>query len=318
MTAISEDSAPGPSARARASLGTSDRVDAGASRRLARAKRRRKLAFLGVVPFLAYLAVFLGVPTITVAWQALHSDSGQLTLKNIDTALHGIWLEGFIKSLQLSAISAGIAAAVGMLATVALASSRNEFLRRVSTTGAGVFANAGGVPLAFSFVATLGAAGIITSMLTDVGFNLTASGFRLDTISGVVIVYLYFLIPVMVLVMLPPVEALKREWFEAAANLGARRWQYWRHVGGPVLWPPFLAAFLLLFADAFAAYATAEALTDGQIPISPIQLGSLLNGNVVAGETHLGDAIGLGMIVVIVVAGAGYVLLQRKGARWLR
>jgi putative spermidine/putrescine transport system permease protein len=299
--------------------GALEEAPAAAGRSRSRAFRRRLLDYLGVVPFFAYLAIFLAVPTVTIAWNAFLDDHGHFTLSNISASLHGVWLLGYEQSLQLAAISAGIAAVVGMLATVALGASREDgFLRRFATTGSGVFANTGGIPLAFSFVATLGLTGIITKILTDIGFNPYDHGFSLYTMTGIVIVYLYFLIPVMVLVMLPPVDALRREWYEAASNLGAKRWQYWRYIGIPVLWSPFLAAFLLLFVDAFAAYATAEALSGGFIALTPIQIGSLLNGNVLANEGNLGDALGLGMIVVIIVVAAAYVFLQRRAARWLR
>ena len=55
-------------------------------------------------------------------------------------------------------------------------------------------------------------------------------------------------------------------------------------MGGPGLLPAFLGCVLLLFGSAFSAYATAEALTSGSVPLTAIQIGSFLNGNVLAGE----------------------------------
>ena len=80
---------------------------------------------------------------------------------------------------------------------------------------------------------------------------------------------MYFQIPLMVLVILPALEGLRPAWREAAANLGARTWQYWRYVGGPVLMPSFLGCVLLLFGSALSAYATAQALTSGTHPADP-------------------------------------------------
>jgi len=174
------------------------------------------------------------------------------------------------------------------------------------------------VPLAFLFIATLGSSGLATKWLTDLGFNPYQHGFSLYSLSGVIVVYLYFQIPLMVLVILPALEGLRPSWREAAANMGARTWQYWRHVGGPVLFPSFLGCLLLLFGSAFSAYATAEALSGGTIALTPIQIGALLNGNVLAGKENLGYALGLIMVVIIAIVMFIYAILQRRAARWLR
>jgi len=174
------------------------------------------------------------------------------------------------------------------------------------------------VPLAFLFIATLGSAGTVTGWLTRIGFDPYAHGFNLYTFSGIVIVYMYFQIPLMVLVILPAMGGLRPAWREAAHNLGARSWQYWRYVGGPVLLPSFLGCVLLLFGSAFAAYATAEALTSGSVALTPIQIGQFLNGNVIAGQQNVGKALGLGMIVIIAIIMVLHAMLQRRAARWLQ
>jgi putative spermidine/putrescine transport system permease protein len=118
------------------------------------------------------------------------------------------------------------------------------------------------------------------------------------------------------LVILPALEGLRPAWREAAENMGAGTWQYWRYVGVPVLMPAFLGCLLLLFGSAFSAYATAEALSGGTIPLTSIQIGALLNGNVVAGQENLGYALGLIMIVIIAIVMIAYTILQRRAARW--
>src|ERR1700724_522902 len=138
------------------------------------------------------------------------------------------------------------------------------------------------------------------------------------TASGVVVVYMYFQIPLMVLVILPALEGLKPAWREAAENLGARSWGYWRYVGGPVLMPAVLGSTLLLFGFGLSAYATAQALTSGTIPLTSIQIGSFLSGNVLAGQQNVGKALGLGMVFIIGVVMVFYILLQRRAAKWLR
>jgi putative spermidine/putrescine transport system permease protein len=205
-----------------------------------------------------------------------------------------------------------------LLAYAIFSAKRRSVLRQVCVTASGVFANFGGVPLAFLFVATLGTTGVATRWLSDLGFNPYNHGFTLYTLAGIVVVYLYFQIPLMVLVILPALEGLRPSWREAAENLGASGWEYWRYVGVPVLLPSFLGSVLLLFGSALSAYATAEALTSGTIPLTSIQIGSFLNGNVLAGQQNVGKALGLGLVVIIAVVMVFYVILQRRAARWLR
>ncbi len=281
---------------------------------------RRYLAAIGFVPFLAYVAFFLIVPAAAVMVEAFRNNNGGLSFSTLSTVLSTKqpWLHSYVISLELSAISAVVAAILGLVGTVALVSSPSPIVRRLVTTGCGVLANTGGVPLAFAFIATIGNAGIVTHVLAEMGFNPYLHGFSLFTFTGLVIVYLYFLLPLVILLMLPPVEALRREWREAAATLGASTRLYWQKVGLPVLTPPFIATLMVLFMDAFAAYATADVLTTGSIPLVPIEIGALLAGNVVSNQANLGDALGLGMIVIVAIAGTMYVIVQRKTARWLR
>lgn len=274
--------------------------------------------FLGVIPFLAFVGLFLLVPTFSVVANAFRSDRGGLTLSNFVVGLSGTYLISMKNSLELSVVSALVASVIGVVTSVAVVSSRARTVRSIVMAASGVFANTGGVPLAFSFIATLGNYGLVTQFLSSLGENPYDHGFSLYSVLGLAIVYQYFLIPLMVLIMTPPIDALKREWVDAANSLGASRIGFWRHVGGPLLFPPFLAGFLVLFADAFAAYATAEALTSGTIPIVSIQIGSLISGNVLVGYSHLGNALGAEMIGVVVISAVLYQIVQTKASKWLR
>ena len=274
----------------------------------------------GVVPFGAYVTLGLLLPMVAVAIGAFqNSNGGGFTFSNISAATHGIYLKGFWQSIELSVITALLPGIFGLLIAYAIfTAKRGAILRQVAITASGVFANFGGVPLAFLFIATLGSSGLATQWLSNLGFNPYNHGFTLYSLTGVVVVYFYFQIPLMVLVILPALEGLRPAWREAAENLGARTWDYWRFVGGPVLLPSFLGCVLLLFGSALSAYATTEALTNGTIPLTSIQIGSFLNGNVIAGQENVGKALGLGMVVIIAVAMLIYVALQRRAAKWLR
>ena len=273
------------------------------------------------MPFGVYVGLGLIAPFVAITIAAFHNSStGAFTLSNFHTALSGSYLLGLKTSLVLSIASAIVPGIFGLLLAYAIfTAKRGNWLRKIVITASGVFANFGGVPLAFLFIATLSTTGIVTGWIKDIfGVNIWDHGFSLYTAYGVFFVYMYFQIPLMVLVILPALEGLRPAWREAAQNMGAGTWQYWRHVGGPVLLPSFLGCLLLLFGSAFAAYATAEALTGGTIALTPIQIGALLNGNVVAGQENLGYALGVIMVVIVAIIMVIYVIMQRRAARWLR
>ena len=283
--------------------------------------RRGALRWLGIVPFGVYVALGLIAPTIAIAIAAFRdSTTGAFTMSNFSTALHGTYLLGLKTSLILSIATAIVPGIFGLLIAYAIfTAKRGNVLRQVVITASGVFANFGGVPLAFLFIATLSTTGILTGWIKDItGVAIWDHGFTLYSTFGIFFVYMYFQIPLMVLVILPALEGLRPAWREAAENMGARTWHYWRYVGGPVLLPSFLGCLLLLFGSAFSAYATAEALTGGTVALTPIQIGALLNGNVVAGQENLGYALGIIMVAIIAIVMIIYVFIQRRAARWLR
>ncbi len=283
------------------------------------ASRAPRIRLLGALPFALYTLLFLGIPTIALVVGAFQSPSGGFTWDNVHTAVTGVYRHGLWLSIKLSLITSIAPAALGLVLAYAVHTAPNgTLLRRLVTTAAGVFANFGGVPLAFLFITTLGSTGIATGWLKDVGVSLDSLHFDLFALSGVTTVYFYFQVPLMVLVITPALEGLKPAWREAADNLGASAWSYWRYVGGPVLLPSFLGAVLLLFGSPSAAYATAEALTSGSIPLTSIPIGSFLNGNVIYGQENVGKALGLLMVLVITVLMVLYTLLQRRASKWLR
>ena len=272
-----------------------------------------------LLPFAAWMWLFLGIPAIAVAVGAFEKSSGSgFTMANLDTATTGVYLLGFKNSLKLALVTSIIPGVAGTFLAYAIHTSRGTVLRRLVVTASGVLANFGGIPLAFLFIASIGAeTALVTNWLRDVGINLYPT-FNLYTFSGVALVYMYFQVPLMVLVTLPAFEGLKQSWHEAAENLGGHSWQYWRYIGIPVLLPSLLGSTLLLFGSALSAYATADALTAGTLALTPLQIGSFLNGNVIAGQQNVGKALALGLVLIVAVVMGLYVLLQRRASRWLR
>ena len=279
--------------------------------------RRRLPGWVGIVPFLLTAFLFLIWPAYAVVLQAFQRADGGFTLDNIATAAEAQYRSAFLTSALLSLVTALIGGVVGTLLTYAVSTlERPRFLKSAMSTFSGVASQFGGVPLAFAFVASIGSAGLVTSLLSKIGLDLYGTGFSLLSFWGLAIVYLYFQIPLMLIIMTPAVEGLRKSWREAAEGLGASTFQYWARVGIPLLTPAFIGGVVLLFANAFAAYATAQVLTSGSVNLVPIQIGYFVQGNVFAGKSQVGYALALGMIVVVSIALAINIALQRRVSRW--
>jgi putative spermidine/putrescine transport system permease protein len=285
---------------------------------VASAKRRRRApGWLAVVPLLAFTAVAFGLPALAIlngAFTVEDQTTGatSYTAGNLSASLQGPYLTALLGSVKLSAISAALGALLGLPLAQAVVGSRSRALREAVLTASGVLANFGGVPLAFAFVATLGNAGVLT-----VHLGLTDKGWDLYSFWGLVLVYLYFLIPLMVLTITPALDGLRVQWREAALNNGATGVQYWRHVALPVLAPSLLGGFVLLFGSAFAAYATAAAMVGSAVPLVTLQIADALSGNVLVGQENVALALSLDMVLVAGLVMAVYLPLQRRSARWL-
>ncbi len=273
---------------------------------------------LALLPFLAYLTVFLLVPTVTVVVGAF-AEGGRPTLSNVSALGDPVALQTLRTSVVLSAVSAVIGAVLGsLLAYLIVMGSARSLLRRFVTSVSGVLAQCGGVMLAFAFIATIGFSGTLTVWLRDhLHIDVYGSGW-LFALPGLILVYAYFQIPLMVIVFLPALDGIRPQWREASVTLGASGWQYWTKVAFPLLRPAFLGATLLLFANAFAAYATAAALVSQGNPIVPLLIRAGLSSEVLLGHQHLAYALAFEMIVVVAIVMALYGLLLRRTARWLQ
>jgi putative spermidine/putrescine transport system permease protein len=273
---------------------------------------------LGVAPFIVFAIMFLLVPTANLVVQAFLAEDGSLTLDNIIALSDPQIVSSFWISIRVSAASAVIGSVVGLALALAVIRGRlPSWIRASVMTFSGVASNFAGIPLAFAFLATLGRLGLITVILKFLGFDLYRAGFNILSFWGLTITYLYFQIPLMILIIAPAIDGLKKEWGEAAATLGATQGQFWRYVGLPVLWPNLLGCLSLLFANAFGAIATAYALTGSSLNIVPILLYAQIRGDVL-GNPGLGAALALGMIVITAVANVIYLVVRARAERWLK
>lgn len=281
--------------------------------------RKLPMTWLGIAPFLIFAVLFLLLPTANIITGAFVDDAGAFTLTNLANLFKPEILNAFALSIRLSLASAVIGCALGFAIAVAVSlGGLPPAIRGIAMTFSGVTSNFAGVPLAFAYVATLGRVGFLTMLLRDYfGINIYALGFNMISFWGLTMAYVFFQIPLMVLIITPAIDGLKREWREAAEVLGATPGQYWRMVALPLLWPSLLGTLALLFANAFGAVATAIALTGSLLSIAPILLFNQIRGDVLQ-DPHLGYALAFGMIVITGLSNLIYITMRARSERWIK
>jgi putative spermidine/putrescine transport system permease protein len=284
---------------------------------------------IGVIPFFIFILVFLIWPSLNLFSGAFRDVKGNFTLANITGMFDQYVLKSYLISLQVSFLTSLTGGVFGFFVAYAITLGQApRWMRSIIRTFSGLAANFGGVPLAFAFIATLGHTGFLTAILRNICYTNSAGvqvcpldlykhGFNLYSLLGLTLAYTYFQFPLMILMITPALEGLRKDWREASENLGASGWQYWMYVALPILWPSILGATILLFGSAFGAFATAQALTGGSIYLVTILIGQQIRGDVL-GNPNEGYALALGMVVVMGVVILGYTLLQRRTARWIK
>jgi putative spermidine/putrescine transport system permease protein len=275
--------------------------------------------WIGVAPFFIFAIMFLILPTLYLMIDAFQNEAGDFTFENVVQLFQPNIRAAYWISIKVSFASSILGALIGLAIAIAIVrGGLPNWIRSATLTFSGVASNFAGVPLAFAFLSTLGRVGLVTVLLDVVfGFNLYSAGFNILSFWGLALTYLYFQIPLMVVIIVPAIDGIKKEWGEAAATLGATQWQYWRNVVIPVLWPSFLGTVILLFANAFGAIATAYALTGSSLNIVPILLYAQIRGDVLH-NAHLGAAIAFGMIVITGLANVFYIWFRTRSERWLK
>ena len=270
------------------------------------------LAWLGLFPFFFFGLAFEFLPLLTTIHSSLTS-KGVLTLEFYRQAMQPLFLRSFGNTIKLSTTTAFLGMILGTLVAYAIITTKNKFVQNALTALSDVTTNFGGAPLAFAFIVILGSTGIITMLLKQVGIHLYPN-FRIYSISGLTLAYLYFQLPLMILLIIPSLHGLKREWHEAALNLGASTYQYWVRVALPILFPSLMSGFLLLFANSFGAYATAWTLTGSDVDLITIRIAALIRGEVQLAP-ELADSLSIISLLVMSACVIGYMVLSNRARK---
>jgi putative spermidine/putrescine transport system permease protein len=275
--------------------------------------------WLGLLPFIIFIIAFQLMPALSIVVKSFQDLHGNFTLENVSSLNSPLILGAYWSSIKISFLSALGGAVIGFfLAWAITVGHLPGWVRSAILSFSGVASNFGGVPLAFAFIATIGQVGIVTLALKSLGIFLYPD-FKLYSFAGLIVVYIYFQIPLMVLIMAPAFDGLRQEWQEASENLGASRLQYWRYVALPILLPSIAGTFALLFGNAFGAQATAFALLGGGGNNLVI---TLLVGSQFSSDTFnnpgIGNALAFGMVVIMVITIFIYSWFRRLSGRWLK
>ncbi len=281
-------------------------------------RRTISLAWLSLIPFFLFAFAFMLLPSAIILLGSFQDAREQFTLSNLTSFANPTIVRAYVTSLELSVITALGGGLLGfVLAYAVTIGNLPRFVRSAIITFSGVASNFAGVPLAFAFVAALGRTGFVTALLKVLGLDIYGAGFTVYSLIGLSLCYIYFQFPLMVLIIAPGLDGLRREWREAAENLGGTSYIYWRHIALPILLPSILGTTILLFGNSFGAYATAFALTGGQINLITLQISLQITGDVFH-NPGVGYVLSLGMVVIMGLCIAIYTWLQGKTERWLR
>lgn len=282
-------------------------------------RRRPSLTWLGLAPFAIFATMFLLIPTTyLIVGSFVDSQTGSLTLQNYAGLTDAVPINAYTTSIEISFVTALAGGIFGFLMAYAVISGGLPGpFRSGLMTFSGVASNFAGIPLALAFIFTIGRTGLLSTLLAGLGFSPYDHGFSLYTKVGLEIVYFYFQLPLMILIIAPAIDGLKKEWREASENMGASSAQFWRYIALPVLMPSLLGSMILLFGNAFGAQATAYQLTGGFINLVTLLIGNQLTGDVLH-NTGLGYALAMGMVAILAVTLVAYSFLQRRSERWLR
>ena len=267
-----------------------------------------------LLPLGLVMLFFFVVPLLGMAVTSVQAPGGGVSLEHYESLASGRRWLALRNSIFISTVSSLLAAVVGTIIAWGISHINSRILNAVTGVLSSVLANSGGAALAFSFIVLFGNAGYLISFITGMD-----SGFTLYSSKGLVLMYQYFLIPTMVLLLLPSMQALRTEWKEANTSLGGSQFVFWRKIGIPILSPAIIGGFVLLFGSAFATHASAAVLLgSGAFPLITLQIANELGGTAAVCWQNAAMAMGLVTAVVAIVVLIVFNLLQGRSQKWLQ
>lgn len=255
------------------------------------------IAILCLLPFVLLFGAFQIAPLLWIAIGSFFSaGSGWGWGNYVDVLTSSFYRQAFQFSLEISLWSSVYGLLIALVGSYSLRKLGPTRLHDFVMSFTNMTSNFAGVPLAFAFVILLGLNGCLTLLLRQYGLM---EGFNLYSKTGLIVLYTYFQIPLGVLLLYPAFDALRDDWRESAALLGAGTWHFWRHIGLPVLAPALMGTFVILLANALGAYATVYALTTGNFNVIPIRISALVAGDISL-DPNLASALAMLLVAMMV------------------
>ena len=279
-----------------------------------RSKTERRSTFQTLLPLSVLLVAFFLIPVVGMAITSLRSGvDNSWTLENYQAMLQGNRLTALRNSVVVSLVSSTFALVAGLIVAWCISFIQLKSLDSITAIVSSILSNSGGAPLAFSFIVVAGNTGYFISL-----FHAIDESFSIYSVKGIVLMYQYFLIPTVVLLVLPPLKSIRKSWKEANSSLGGSSWVFWRRVGGPILAPTILGVWILEFGAAFATHACAAVLIgSGAFPLVVLQIASEMRSSATSGGEHVAMAMGLTAIAIAIITLIAFNVLQKRSARWL-
>ncbi|NEZ40591.1 ABC transporter permease [Paenibacillus alvei] len=277
-------------------------------------KRINSMLYITIIPLFIFVALFMFVPLFTMIFGSFQEDGvGAFTFNQYkELFTNPYYWKAFENSILISLLSSFI----GIIAAIFAAYALTRFPQRVQErllVITNLTSNFAGIPLAFAFIVLLGNSGLFTMLFRQFGIDMTAT-FNLYSWSGLTIIYVYFQLPLAIMLLYPLYYAIQDNWKEAASLLGASPFQFWKRIGLPVLLPGIAGTFSILFANAMGAYASAYALTGSNYNLVPVRIGALVSGDIFA-RPELGSALGVLLGLTLLAAMLVNEWLTRKVRR---
>jgi len=262
---------------------------------------QNKIMLFVCLPLLIWIVAFELLPIAGMLVMSFQDDSGQgFTLgQYIRTFTSDIYLQAIWNSLKVALISSIVGIIIALVCGYAITRLSEGFRDRMLMLS-NMITNFVGVPLAFAYMIMLGNNGAFTLLFQKLGLD-SLSKFDLYTENGLLLLYIYYQIPLAILLVYPIFHGIREEWKEASALLGASAWRFWRHIGIPMMLPSILGTFSILIANALGAYATAYALTGSNFNLLSIRIAALVSGDIFP-NFQLGSALAVILAIIMLLA----------------
>ena len=253
--------------------------------------------WLTAVPLFLLALMFIAFPLFGMVKDSFLSKEGVITLANYFEVLSKPIYHSAIKnSLYLSFLSTLIGLAVSFLMALSITQIGKKTQGIVQSI-LNMTSNFAGLPLSFAFVVILGNSGILIAFLSSLGISILEN-FNLYSVDGLLLLFIYFQLPLGTLMLLPAFQGIRKEWKEAAELMGASPWYFWMKIGIPIIFSSIADTCSLLFANALTAYATIVMLVTTNVPILAVKITSMFTGEM-AQQKELGSALSIVMLLIM-------------------